>query len=57
MTESQPARLPLADQMHDVLLSQFMDGIRGAGEPLNIGALSRELNVSQTAAPRSVGAA
>ena len=47
-TAGQPARLPLADQMYSVLLGQFMDGIRGAGEPLNIGALSRELNVSQT---------
>jgi DNA-binding GntR family transcriptional regulator len=42
------SRMPVADQMYDVLLSQFMDGIRGAGEPLNIGALSRELDVSPT---------
>lgn len=39
---------PLADRMHDVLLGQFMDGTRRAGEPLNIGALTRELGVSQT---------
>ncbi|MCU1440938.1 MAG: transcriptional regulator, GntR family [Rhodoglobus sp.] len=41
-------RQPLADRMYDVLLDQFMDGTRGAGEPLNIGELSRELHVSQT---------
>jgi DNA-binding GntR family transcriptional regulator len=34
--------------MHDVLLTQLMDGTRKPGEPLNIGALSRELEVSQT---------
>lgn len=34
--------------MYDLLLEQFMDGTRGAGEPLNIGALTRELDVSQT---------
>lgn len=34
--------------MYEVLLGQFMDGTRAAGEPLSIGALSRELNVSQT---------
>ncbi|WJL94946.1 GntR family transcriptional regulator [Microbacterium sp. ET2] len=34
--------------MYDILLEQFMDGTRGAGEPLNIGALTRELDVSQT---------
>jgi DNA-binding GntR family transcriptional regulator len=34
--------------MYNVLLSQFMSGARRAGEPLNIGALSRELDVSQT---------
>jgi DNA-binding GntR family transcriptional regulator len=49
MPDRRPAAYePLADQMHDVLLSQFMDGTRAAGEPLSIGALSRELNVSQT---------
>lgn len=42
------SRQPLADRMYGVLLDQFMDGTRGAGEPLNIGALSREFNVSQT---------
>ncbi|MFJ4682256.1 GntR family transcriptional regulator [Streptomyces sp. NPDC088789] len=41
-------RQPLADQMYDVLLRQFMDGLWSPGQPLNIGALSRELNVSQT---------
>ncbi len=39
---------PIADQMYDVLLQQFMSGQRGAGESLNIVALSRELDVSQT---------
>lgn len=39
---------PIADQMYDVLLQQFMSGERGPGESLNIGALSRELDVSQT---------
>lgn len=34
--------------MYDELLEQFMNGTRGAGESLNIGALSRELDVSQT---------
>ncbi|MEJ3655592.1 GntR family transcriptional regulator [Actinomycetes bacterium KLBMP 9759] len=34
--------------MYEVLLNQFMDGTRAAGEPLSIGALARELNVSQT---------
>ncbi|GAA2532820.1 FCD domain-containing protein [Streptomyces levis] len=42
------SKLPLADRMHDVLLTQLMDGTRKPGEPLNIGALSRELEVSQT---------
>ncbi|MFI1015038.1 GntR family transcriptional regulator [Streptomyces sp. NPDC020965] len=41
-------RQPLADQMYEVLLGQFMDGLWSPGKPLNIGALSRELNVSQT---------
>lgn len=41
-------RQPLADRMYDVLLHQFMSGQRAAGESLNIGALSRELEVSQT---------
>ncbi|GGM41871.1 GntR family transcriptional regulator [Microbacterium saperdae] len=48
MVAESGSRTPVADQMYEVLLSQFMDGIRGAGEPLNIGALSRELNVSPT---------
>ncbi|WP_280833453.1 GntR family transcriptional regulator [Mycolicibacterium frederiksbergense] len=48
MAEYEPVRRPLADQMYDLLLGQFMDGVRAAGEPLNIGALSRELSVSQT---------
>lgn len=39
---------PLADRMHEVLLGQFMDGTRAAGETLNIGQLTRELGVSQT---------
>ncbi|WP_410652730.1 GntR family transcriptional regulator [Amycolatopsis sp. cmx-4-54] len=41
-------RQPLADRMYDVLLGQFTDGRWAAGEPVNIGALSRELDVSQT---------
>ncbi|MFV0426289.1 MAG: GntR family transcriptional regulator [Beutenbergiaceae bacterium] len=46
--EPTPTRHPIADQMYSVLLHQFMSGERGPGEPLNIGALSRELDVSQT---------
>ncbi|MFE4542388.1 GntR family transcriptional regulator [Arthrobacter sp. NPDC056727] len=42
------ARQPLADKMYEVLLDEFMDGVRAAGEPLNIHALTRELEVSQT---------
>ncbi|RAJ71231.1 DNA-binding GntR family transcriptional regulator [Streptomyces sp. Amel2xB2] len=42
------ARRPIADQMYDVLMRQLLDGERMAGETLNIGALTRELNVSQT---------
>ncbi|WP_410663811.1 GntR family transcriptional regulator [Amycolatopsis sp. lyj-84] len=41
-------RQPLADRMYEVLLGQFTDGRWSAGEPVNIGALSRELDVSQT---------
>lgn len=48
MAEYTPVRQPIADQMYEVLLRQFMNGSRAAGESLNIGALSRELNVSQT---------
>lgn len=48
MTERNTAKQPIADQMYTVLLHQFMSGERGAGESLNIGALSRELDVSQT---------
>ena len=44
----QSPKKPIADQMYTVLLQQFMSGERGAGESLNIGALSRELDVSQT---------
>ncbi|SES44502.1 GntR family transcriptional regulator [Lentzea albida] len=40
--------MPLADRMYEVLLTQLMDGTRKPGEPLNIGAISRELKVSQT---------
>ncbi|MFV0253270.1 MAG: GntR family transcriptional regulator [Beutenbergiaceae bacterium] len=46
--EQTPARHPIADRMYSVLLHQFMSGERGPGESLNIGALSRELDVSQT---------
>ncbi|HEY1531424.1 MAG TPA: GntR family transcriptional regulator [Galbitalea sp.] len=38
----------MADKVYEILLEQFMDGTRGAGEPLNIATLSRELDVSQT---------
>jgi DNA-binding GntR family transcriptional regulator len=34
--------------MYAILLQQFMSGERTPGESLNIGALTRELNVSQT---------
>ncbi|GAA2613314.1 GntR family transcriptional regulator [Actinomadura fulvescens] len=47
-SEAHKKKRPLADQMYDVLLDQFMAGKRAPGEPLNIGALSRELEVSQT---------
>ncbi|MFH9425693.1 GntR family transcriptional regulator [Streptomyces sp. NPDC017529] len=47
-TTRRPARQPLADQMYEALLGQFMDGLWSPGQALNIGALSRELNVSQT---------
>lgn len=46
--EQTVAKRPMADQMYDVLLQQFMSGQRGAGQSLNIGALTRELDVSQT---------
>ncbi|WP_240614943.1 GntR family transcriptional regulator [Arthrobacter ruber] len=42
------AKISLADRMYEVLLSQLMDGTRQPGEVLNIGALTRELEVSQT---------
>ncbi|WP_405792702.1 GntR family transcriptional regulator [Streptomyces sp. NBC_01506] len=48
MTRRPSERQPLADQMYDVLLGQFMDGLWSPGQSLNIGALTRELNVSQT---------
>lgn len=48
MIEQSETKRPIADQMYDVLLQQFMSGDRGAGQSLNIGALSRELDVSQT---------
>lgn len=48
MIEQPGTKRPIADQMYDVLLQQFMSGDRGAGQSLNIGALSRELDVSQT---------
>lgn len=41
-------RQPLADKMYDLLLDQFMDGVYSPGQVLNIGALTRELDVSQT---------
>lgn len=48
MTAPTQTKRPIADQMHDLLLQQFMSGARAAGQSLNIGALSRELDVSQT---------
>jgi DNA-binding GntR family transcriptional regulator len=48
VTSRRSTREPVADRMYNVLLQQFLDGRRTAGEPLNIGALSRELEVSQT---------
>lgn len=41
-------REPLADTVYNVLLDQFMDGSRAAGESLNIAELSVQLKVSQT---------
>lgn len=48
MAPRRSGRQPLADKMYEVLLGQFTDGRWSAGEPVNIGALSRELDVSQT---------
>lgn len=48
MSERRGTKVPIADRMYEVLLHQFMAGERQAGESLNIGALSRELDVSQT---------
>jgi DNA-binding GntR family transcriptional regulator len=45
---AQSGKVPIADRVHDLLLAQFMDGTRTAGEPLNIAALSEELEVSRT---------
>jgi len=39
---------PIADRMYAILLQQFMSGERSPGQSLNIGALTRDLNVSQT---------
>jgi DNA-binding GntR family transcriptional regulator len=47
-SQRRSGRQPLADKMYEVLLGQFTDGRWSAGEPVNIGALSRELDVSQT---------
>lgn len=41
-------RVPVADRVYQILLKQFMDGSRAAGESLNIAALCRDLRVSQT---------
>lgn len=48
MTERNAAKQPIADQMYSVLLRQLMAGEREAGSSPNIGALARELDVSQT---------
>ncbi|PRY59980.1 GntR family transcriptional regulator [Glycomyces artemisiae] len=47
-TSGRSTREPVADRMYGVLLRQLLDGRRAAGEPLNIGALGRDLDVSQT---------
>lgn len=52
MSDRTTTKRPIADQMYDVLLQQFMSGARGPGQSLNIGALSRELDVSQTPCAR-----
>lgn len=41
-------RAPLADQAYDELLTQVISGRRPPGDWLNIGALSREMNLSAT---------
>ena len=43
-----PQRQSLADGVYDILLARLIDGSTAAGEPLNIDALSRDLEVSQT---------
>ncbi|MGP5220545.1 GntR family transcriptional regulator [Arthrobacter rhombi] len=48
MREQNVKKTPMADRMYDVLLQQFMSGVRGAGQSLNIDALTREFDVSQT---------
>ncbi|MGC5617398.1 GntR family transcriptional regulator [Georgenia sp. Z1491] len=40
--------MPLADKVHDILLVQFMNGMRPPGQRLNIEKLSRELDLSPT---------
>jgi DNA-binding GntR family transcriptional regulator len=47
-TETAPAPRTAADRVYLVLLDQFMEGTRAAGEQLNIAVLQRELGVSQT---------
>ncbi|WP_104168580.1 GntR family transcriptional regulator [Arthrobacter sp. SX1312] len=44
----QPARQPLADQVHSALLGQLLDGRRKPDEVLNLVYLAREFGVSQT---------
>lgn len=49
MAPAKPStREPIADRMYTALLEQILEGGRAAGSALNIGALSRELDVSQT---------
>lgn len=43
-----PARMSLADSVYDILLARLMEGSPEPGEPLNIDALARDLEVSQT---------
>lgn len=41
-------RVPLSDRVYELLLVQFMNGMRPPGQRLNIDALSREMNISPT---------
>lgn len=47
-SRQQSTRVPLADKVYEQLLSELINGERPPGQRLNIDALSRELNISQT---------